>query len=1232
MANFKSILLSISLIVFLVAQSKAQSTDPTQPRYNSLLWEITGNKLTKPSYLYGTMHVSKKVAFHLTDTFFVAINRVNAIALEEDPGTWMEDMFNSQYFSERSEEMLRRMYGNFYKSAFKIDLPTNKDLAQTLSYEPNFINGLMYRFYSREGNFEENTYLDLFIYQSARKIGKPVIGLETFEQGQESIILASMPDSDKTAYDDYHYSRKDFSEDVENAYRKGDLDLLDSLSRISLRSKNTQKYLTDERNKLFVQRMDSIMQSGTSLFTGVGAAHLPGDNGVINMLRSKGYNVRAVTFTQSSKADKEKIRIENTFGPVTYAPQTFPDSSVSYMAPGKLYKLIGGSNSLFIYPDMTNGSYYSILAMNRFESFTGQNIEYTLQRIDSLLYESIPGKIISKKVKTTPEGYPTIDITNKTRRGDVARSKIVITPEYIYFFNMSGTGEYALERQHDKYFNSISVANISKENNWKRIHGDAGGFSLEMPGEVFSDVKSDDKMSTSDAFIHSFDKKDSSFYLFMRSNYPDYDYLEEDSFELSQLAEEFADQVEFTVENKKFSHDDIGLGGMHPALTATLKKDSTKYFIRILIDGPHYNLLCCKPGNKDQHDRYLSSFKLEPMQYREAFEELSDTSMHFRVNTFHEEAQSLSSRYENLYRKFDHSEDAFDYGRDETRTRLFNSPLTNEYIKLTYKKFNVFYQSKDRDKFWKSQLEDINEDTSMIISSKKIFQKDSMDVMTFTLTDTACTRGIYCKMILKKDALYTLCTTIDTLVPRGNWVTTFYDTFTPNDTAKSESVFDSKVNKFFEYLNSTDSLKNKTARKFFWRVRFDSTDVPRLIAFINDTMVSKYPALVKTNVINEIGTLKSPRSVPFLRELYAKSEDSSNVQLAILEALAERKTLEGTTAFRELITTNTPLSSDESDIESLFDNYYDTLELAAKLYPDLLKLTSYPEYKEGVYRLLAAATVNKKINAAEDKAYLSNILHDANDELKREFTSGESKSNDDNDDNDYGDYSYSNGMHSIYRSGGEKDAEENLYKANSATEDFAILLMKYYPTENGVRNYFTKLQKLKDKEMVMRTQVMMLHDSLPVADTTWKSYSSSKELRAKFYAELKRFNRLDKFDSTHKNQMDITESLLFDDLTDKDSIQFMEKRFLQTRYHNGYVYFYKYKKEKSSKWKIGYNYIQPEDISKVDIEARSLFEEIKEQMKLPKQIDKICKKLALVDRKRAGTERNRGYDDSEYEY
>ncbi|MGZ8553668.1 MAG: TraB/GumN family protein, partial [Chitinophagaceae bacterium] len=54
-------------------------------KYPSLLWEIRGNGLAKPSYLFGTMHVSSKLAFHLADSFFLGIRNADVVALETNP-------------------------------------------------------------------------------------------------------------------------------------------------------------------------------------------------------------------------------------------------------------------------------------------------------------------------------------------------------------------------------------------------------------------------------------------------------------------------------------------------------------------------------------------------------------------------------------------------------------------------------------------------------------------------------------------------------------------------------------------------------------------------------------------------------------------------------------------------------------------------------------------------------------------------------------------------------------------------------------------------------------------------------------------------------------------------------------------------------------------------------------------------------------------------------------------
>src|SRR6218665_112633 len=104
-------LLSFFLSIFSV-QLHAQAKE-----YPSLLWEISGNGLAKPSYLYGTMHVSKKVAFHLTDAFFEDLKSTEVVALETNPETWLAELMEEGMSMSKSS-LYRSLFGGAGNNGF----------------------------------------------------------------------------------------------------------------------------------------------------------------------------------------------------------------------------------------------------------------------------------------------------------------------------------------------------------------------------------------------------------------------------------------------------------------------------------------------------------------------------------------------------------------------------------------------------------------------------------------------------------------------------------------------------------------------------------------------------------------------------------------------------------------------------------------------------------------------------------------------------------------------------------------------------------------------------------------------------------------------------------------------------------------------------------------------------------------------------------------------------------
>ncbi|MDT8309524.1 MAG: TraB/GumN family protein, partial [Bacteroidales bacterium] len=203
---FSTISIIIMMLIFSVSLFAQNTNDTTatndtttykgkQKKYQALLWEITGNGLSKPSYLYGSMHVSKKVAFHLGDTFFMALRNVDVVALESNPGEWMEKYSTSEYYQKDLKTYNKYAssysYRSFYQTAFQIDLPEKDDFSYLLGRSYDVMNSMLYRKYDYSADFEETTYLDLFIYQAGKKLGKQVVSLEDFEEARKLVDKAS---------------------------------------------------------------------------------------------------------------------------------------------------------------------------------------------------------------------------------------------------------------------------------------------------------------------------------------------------------------------------------------------------------------------------------------------------------------------------------------------------------------------------------------------------------------------------------------------------------------------------------------------------------------------------------------------------------------------------------------------------------------------------------------------------------------------------------------------------------------------------------------------------------------------------------------------------------------------------------------------------------------------------------------------------------------------------------
>lgn len=261
---------------------------------NSLLWEISGNGLQQPSYLYGTIHLICKEDFMLSETLRQKFNASSKIYLELDMDDPQLQMSMMQQMQLPKGQTLQSLFGeaNFNKADSIMRKEMNLSLAAFNNFKPLMILSLLTQ-RMLPCNVPES--YELTFVKMAREQQKEVLGLETL--ADQMAVFDAIPDSleVKNLMDMLHHfekHRKNFSELI-GFYKAGNLQKLYFATTQSPDLLGSKEILLDRRNRNWIPVMEKAMQQHATFFA-VGAAHLAGNTGVIELLREKGYKVKTV--------------------------------------------------------------------------------------------------------------------------------------------------------------------------------------------------------------------------------------------------------------------------------------------------------------------------------------------------------------------------------------------------------------------------------------------------------------------------------------------------------------------------------------------------------------------------------------------------------------------------------------------------------------------------------------------------------------------------------------------------------------------------------------------------------------------------------------------------------------------------------------------------------------------------------------------------------------------------
>ena len=1224
-----------------------------EKKYPSLLWEISGHGLKKPSYLFGTMHVSDKLAFHLGDSFYHAIKSAEVVALETNPESWQDDYSESSFFGARNGGGLRGRdregggYDRMRITTFAID-SYEEPVKAALAVEPSMINGMLYRTYgTRTDDFEEDTFLDMYIFQVGKKLGKRLSGVENFQESEKLVMEAY-----KDMIRDRNRKRKSYDVEgmmtnpkkVEDAYRRGDLDLLDSLEAMTVFSDAFQEKFLYKRNEIQAYSIDSIIKK-QSLFVGVGAAHLPGRRGVIEMLRKMGYTMRPVLMDDRNSVQKEtidKMRMEHPF-----VTQTAPDGFYKVNIPGKkFYRFTDwGGMDVVQYADMVNGAYYVVTRVKTNSLMLGHNSEVVYRKVDSLLYENIPGKILKKTV-ITKNGYKGFDILNRTRRGDYQHYQIFITPFEIITFKMSGNGEYVNNgTEAASFFGSVQLKEYTS-GEWLSWQPATGGFSVQLP-HVPALLR--DQFATDRLEYAAWDKQDGNSYLVMKADLHNYSFLEEDSFELNLMDESygFSSFIEKELGRKRL------LQNGYPAMECKyVHKDGSYSTAKYIIQGPVYYVAMVRytKENANVH-RFMESFAIKPFIYPETKQRV-DTNLHYTVQSpvFPEpDKKDDEADMENIYRMaYQDGEEGSELASYNGKYKLIGNDTIGEKILVMYSKLPDYAYWKDSALFWKEKFDRMWDDDStyVIRFSKQGNLASGMKYREIHYTDTGSSRMLMVKSFFKDGNLFSISTLTDTLSKPGPFLQQFFTSFTPADTLKGSNTFTRKTEKFIKDLFSKDSVTARKAARNLYQVEFDSADASLLKRAIDSLHWGMRDYLsVKRYLIGQLAGVKDTATVSYLKQLYWNSKDTSAFQQAILNALTSQQTKASFIAFKELVLQEPPITEgdaygsyyDRSEFtipvrrhagapspvigkggSGMWGHLYDTLSLTKVIFPDILQLMTVDDYGDDIMRLLKTMVDSGFLKAADYEAYFSKLYLDAKQTLKKQVARQDKEKMDRAARKDR--------TSAMLLSFGIEDDDDDASDAGNYTLDmYAALLLPFRDKNPGVQHFFEQLMQTQDRKLLYNSMLLLLRNKQPVPDSLFKKFASLDKYRSDLYKDLQELKMTTKFPAQYKNQLDITRSLLSSELTEyrkPDTIAFVDKLPVTYKGRKGFVYFYKYKRMRDdATWQLATVGMQPEKLSEVDVEnddfSNNGEQKLENDKPVGEQLAEMLKEMIYAKRKSA---------------
>ncbi|MEO5563333.1 MAG: TraB/GumN family protein [Chitinophagaceae bacterium] len=1087
-------------ISFLSLSTVAQNKS-TWPK--TFLWRISGNGLSKNSFLYGTMHLQDKRLFNFSDSLYSYLEQAEGYALEIDLSEFMDSLIQKvmdERLDRKLSERTRMARGSDRKKVVDSlveNVKKRKDKASKKELEAlrdEKMNAILKK--------EMPTIMDAFLYGIAKRQGKWLGGIEDI-QDQLPLLdeLGGEMDSDDLLAPPTELKKS--LEKMIGVYQKKDLEEIERFYSNDISGKYKDLLLL-RRNGKMAKRMDSLANIRSMFFT-VGVAHLPGDSGVINLLKQRGFSVDPVF---SSKT-VDPIEYVSKLKTINWEKNGDDKKTYEVEMPGKASELLllGGALKMKYYVDVTTLTFFMS------GSYFAQDSMDLNKQIDNVANNN-GAKILGRRMieRNGLKGIEADVFSNEA----YFRMQYLLRGNIVYMLMAGGQKKEVMETADaKKFFQSFTASKempVMPEKEWSTLTLKEKGINVMFPGKPKRNSKIEQKANGTNWKFTVYDYTDpltGSYYVVqVRDILPGF-HMTGDSSYFSFFRESFGSVIKSSIRNELTTFESF------PAFICEGEENNGVILKTILVNRGNrcYNIMVegfNKPTSLADMDNFINSFHLSE------YEESSWKKQSAEQGNFH---SVVPSAFE-LKTKVDEDEESKE--DDEIHYVSFNTSdcISYEVIKS---KLSPYYSAANEKTFFEKLGESSKDEYDSIIS-KRIVTNGHLTGYEWVISMPDNHNLKKVRHLLNGDTLYTLIGYIPLQYFNKKSHQQFFDEFRITKEDLNPTIYKSKVRKLLTDLQSSDSATHVAAFTAFRTVTFSPADKELL----QDALLKEYMDDAESyhnsrdKIIDTLSSLMDSGTVAFVQTNFPLLTGRKELlKLPMLDLLSRYKTKYSYAVLKELLVQHTPKEKGEYNLSYHLD---DSLELTATLFPEILKLSNNNLFAPRVMSLTPELLDSNLISKEMLQPYERQFIYIADTTYERLSEKEELGST----------YDYKRMLHLMQQF---NDTGSNR------------VLKKYLGLSDIYLKKIAAMALLKNKQAVDPKQI--------------EKIAADKGYRVEFYEELSELNRTDIFPAAYRTQQSMAESDIFymsnDDDTEPEEIKFIEARTALYKGKSSRFYLFKVK-------------------------------------------------------------------------